>query len=98
RHTRCLSDWSSDVCSSDLEWLAREGYLTFAEPVSKPTAIKDAPIDWARTVAWGDGGYYGRLFLNVKGREPEGTVDPSAYDDLRRSEERRVGNERRAGG
>src|SRR5947199_10224672 len=20
RHTRCLSDWSSDVCSSDLEW------------------------------------------------------------------------------
>src|SRR5262245_65102042 len=22
RHTRCLSDWSSDVCSSDLEHLA----------------------------------------------------------------------------
>src|SRR5947199_3660431 len=22
RHTRCLSDWSSDVCSSDLEFLA----------------------------------------------------------------------------
>ncbi|HMC08257.1 MAG TPA: alkaline phosphatase family protein, partial [Actinomycetota bacterium] len=65
------------------EWLAREGYLTFADPVSKPTAIKDAPIDWARTVAWGDGGYYGRLFLNVKGREPEGAVDPSTYDDLR---------------
>src|ERR1035441_10824545 len=21
RHTRCLSDWSSDVCSSDLQWL-----------------------------------------------------------------------------
>src|SRR5205814_5814953 len=20
RHTRCLSDWSSDVCSSDLDW------------------------------------------------------------------------------
>src|SRR5262245_66223604 len=20
RHTRCLSDWSSDVCSSDLRW------------------------------------------------------------------------------
>src|SRR5437899_12619221 len=20
RHTRCLSDWSSDVCSSDLQW------------------------------------------------------------------------------
>src|SRR5205814_7898123 len=22
RHTRCLSDWSSDVCSSDLWWFA----------------------------------------------------------------------------
>src|SRR5262245_63770054 len=22
RHTRCLSDWSSDVCSSDLAWSA----------------------------------------------------------------------------
>src|SRR5205814_7542366 len=22
RHTRCLSDWSSDVCSSDLKWRA----------------------------------------------------------------------------
>jgi predicted AlkP superfamily phosphohydrolase/phosphomutase len=65
------------------EWLAKEGYLTFSEPVTKPTPIKEAPIDWARTAAWGDGGYYGRLFLNVKGREPDGTVDPSTYDDLR---------------
>ena len=34
--------------------------------------IKDAEIDWSQTLAWGDGGYYGRLFLNVKGREPQG--------------------------
>src|SRR5205814_7731312 len=25
RHTRCLSDWSSDVCSSDLIFLAEAG-------------------------------------------------------------------------
>src|SRR5437899_3704179 len=31
RHTRCLSDWSSDVCSSDL----REGvFLAFQYPVA----------------------------------------------------------------
>jgi predicted AlkP superfamily phosphohydrolase/phosphomutase len=65
------------------EWLVKEGYLTFAEPVTSPTPIKEAPIDWSRTAAWGDGGYYGRLFLNVKDREPEGTVDPTTYDDLR---------------
>src|ERR1035441_10972975 len=27
RHTRCLSDWSSDVCSSDLNWTA--GIISF---------------------------------------------------------------------
>jgi predicted AlkP superfamily phosphohydrolase/phosphomutase len=69
------------VCFND--WLASEGYLRFTEPVSKPTPIAQAPIDWGRTVAWGDGGYYGRLFLNVKGREPEGIVDPSRYDEVR---------------
>src|SRR5205814_7416331 len=25
RHTRCLSDWSSDVCSSDLEYVVKGG-------------------------------------------------------------------------
>ena len=34
-------------------------------------------------MAWGDGGYYGRLFLNVKGREPEGVIEPSRYDEVR---------------
>src|SRR5436853_2114749 len=31
RHTRCLSDWSSDVCSSDLlaELLLERGYEVF---------------------------------------------------------------------
>ena len=39
--------------------------------------IKDVAIDWTSTLAWGDGGYYGRLFLNVKGREPQGVVEPA---------------------
>jgi predicted AlkP superfamily phosphohydrolase/phosphomutase len=65
------------------EWLAREGYLRFDVEPNGPTPIAKARIDWPHTVAWGDGGYYGRLFLNVKGREPEGTVDPSRYDEVR---------------
>src|SRR5205814_6867049 len=27
RHTRCLSDWSSDVCSSDLELSGGRGFV-----------------------------------------------------------------------
>jgi predicted AlkP superfamily phosphohydrolase/phosphomutase len=69
------------VCFND--WLAREGYLRFTEPVTQSTAIAKAPIDWNRTVAWGDGGYYGRLFLNVKGREPNGVVEPARYEEVR---------------
>ncbi|HEX2069990.1 MAG TPA: alkaline phosphatase family protein [Actinomycetota bacterium] len=65
------------------EWLAREGYLRFTENVSDPTPIGKAPIDWGRTMAWGDGGYYGRLFLNVKGREPDGVIEPARYEETR---------------
>jgi predicted AlkP superfamily phosphohydrolase/phosphomutase len=65
------------------DWLMRQGYLAMSEDLAGPTPIAEAPIDWSRTVAWGDGGYYGRLFLNVKGREPEGTVEPSDYERTR---------------
>jgi predicted AlkP superfamily phosphohydrolase/phosphomutase len=65
------------------EWLIREGYLTLASAPAKPTPIGRVAIDWARTRAWGDGGYYGRLFMNVKGREPAGTIAPGDYERVR---------------
>jgi predicted AlkP superfamily phosphohydrolase/phosphomutase len=40
-------------------------------------------IDWERTTAWGEGGYYCRLFLNVAGREPQGLVPPQDYERVR---------------
>jgi predicted AlkP superfamily phosphohydrolase/phosphomutase len=69
------------VCFND--WLVQEGYLTLSERIEGRTPIAKAPIDWSRTAAWGDGGYYGRLFLNVKGREPQGVVDPARYEETR---------------
>ncbi len=65
------------------EWLMREGYLTLKDPPSIPTPIGKVAIDWSRTRAWGDGGYYGRCFMNVRGREPEGTIDPKDYERVR---------------
>ncbi len=68
------------------EWLLREGYLVLRQPpdTSKGAVKFDAlDVDWSRTRAWGDGGYYGRLFLNVAGREPQGCVVPEDYDSLR---------------
>lgn len=67
------------------EWLWRNGYLAFHEdPVEgQITRFDDMKVDWSRTKAWGDGGYYGRVFLNVAGREPEGIVAPEDYEALR---------------
>lgn len=65
------------------DWLMQEGYLSMERPLAEPTPIGKAPIDWRSTVAWGDGGYYARIFLNVKGREPEGVVAPDDYDRVR---------------
>jgi predicted AlkP superfamily phosphohydrolase/phosphomutase len=69
------------ICFND--WLIENGYLVLTEPVSELTPIAKASIDWSRTVAWGDGGYYGRLFLNVAGREPQGVIEPARYEEVR---------------
>jgi predicted AlkP superfamily phosphohydrolase/phosphomutase len=65
------------------EWLRREGYLTLKREPAEPTALTADLVDWKRTAAWGVGGHYCRLFLNVAGREPEGGVTPAEYERLR---------------
>src|SRR5471030_3621 len=47
RHTRCLSDWSSDVCSSDLGCLVGIGSLLVQEDVGEETEQGNmfVPID-----------------------------------------------------
>jgi predicted AlkP superfamily phosphohydrolase/phosphomutase len=65
------------------EWLIQEGFLTLVSQPEKPTPIDKVSIDWGKTKAWGDGGYYGRLFLNVQGREPQGTIPAADYERVR---------------
>ncbi|MGA2875264.1 MAG: alkaline phosphatase family protein [Nitrososphaerales archaeon] len=57
------------------QWLEREGYLTFKTKPATITDLDKAQIDWTRTKAWGWGGYYARIFFNVKGREASGVID-----------------------
>lgn len=65
------------------EWLIKEGYLALAEPPDGVIPIGKAKIDWPGSMAWGEGGYYSRIFMNVKGREPNGAVDPADYHRVR---------------
>jgi len=65
------------------DWLIQEGYLALKQPVTGPTKFDTSNVDWSRTRAWGEGGYYGRCFLNVRGREPQGTIPPDQYEAVR---------------
>jgi predicted AlkP superfamily phosphohydrolase/phosphomutase len=66
------------------EWLIHEGYLVLNNaPPDTASPLDHTMVDWARTRAWAWGGYYGRVFLNVEGREPLGTVAEGDYEDLR---------------
>jgi predicted AlkP superfamily phosphohydrolase/phosphomutase len=65
------------------EWLLQKGYLVLEERPTAPTRFDRLKVDWTRTTAWGEGGYYGRIFLNVKGREPKGTIEPEEYQSVR---------------
>jgi predicted AlkP superfamily phosphohydrolase/phosphomutase len=65
------------------EWLRREGFLTPQREPDGTTTLEKVGVDWSRTIAWGEGGYYSRVFLNVKGREPEGIVEPEDYERVR---------------
>jgi predicted AlkP superfamily phosphohydrolase/phosphomutase len=72
-----------DGCFCINQWLIEKGYLALKTPVpSAGTPIEKAAVDWSRTKAWGAGGYYARIFFNVKGREPEGIVEPQQVPEL----------------
>ena len=64
------------------EWLIREGLMTIRERPASPTPLKAANVDWSRTRAWAEGGYYARVFVNLEGREPQGIVRQRDYDAL----------------
>ncbi len=65
------------------EWLRRHGFLTLTAEPDRTSSLSDVGVDWAHTLAWGEGGYYSRIFLNVEGREPQGAVSAADYDRVR---------------
>lgn len=58
------------------QWLVEEGYLVLTpeHPASGPLLPRH--VDWEKTRAFGDGGYVGRVYLNLRGREPSGCLLP----------------------
>jgi len=48
----------------------QKGYLVLHEPPARSVEARGAEGRLGEDHRLGSGGYYGRLFLNVKGREP----------------------------
>lgn len=65
------------------EWLVREGDLVLHARPHEPTPFPRLDVDWSATRAWGAGGYYARIFLNVEGREPQGAIPAADYEAVR---------------
>jgi predicted AlkP superfamily phosphohydrolase/phosphomutase len=66
------------------QWLYQEGYLVFKDYLTTGQLLSfdKLTVDWEKTTAWGAGGYYGRLWLNVQGREPQGRIPKEDYDKV----------------
>ena len=59
---------------------ARVSRQTRNQVVGKFLSFED--VDWARTIAYSMG-HVGQVYLNLKGREPQGIVEPSEYQAAR---------------
>jgi predicted AlkP superfamily phosphohydrolase/phosphomutase len=65
------------------EWLRTHGYLALkGTPPSPGSSFEDCAVDWTKTLAWGAGGYFARVFFNIRGREPQGVVRPEDVGPL----------------
>jgi len=58
------------------EWLRREGWLVTRAECAEGTRLADADVDWSKTRVWAEGGYYARVFLNLRGELSGGCVAP----------------------
>jgi len=69
------------------EWLIKKGYLFLKEYPKKPVTInrliRENKIDWSKTKVWGNGGYHGKLFFNIKGREPLGVIEKNELNSFK---------------
>jgi predicted AlkP superfamily phosphohydrolase/phosphomutase len=61
------------------QWLIEQGLLVLNETPKDVTSFSKLNVNWSKTKAWSEGGYYARVFFNIEGREPQGTVPSAQY-------------------
>src|SRR5207253_4550211 len=93
RHTRWPRDWSSDVCSSDLENVIATSVVSAFRQLKEFFVKQYLPAGWDQVGIWqlpeGEAMYRFAVRLNT-------TTDMTPREIHERSEERRVGKECRS--
>ena len=64
------------------QWLVDNGYLTLLDSHPKEGPLQVHQVDWPKTKAWADGGYVGRIYFNLRNREPQGWLSPQEAKTL----------------
>lgn len=62
------------------DWMIEAGFMQLSGDIPEPCELREAPVDWPNTKAWGSGGYYARVFMNVQGREQQGCINRADYE------------------
>ncbi|MCW3986414.1 MAG: alkaline phosphatase family protein, partial [Candidatus Bathyarchaeota archaeon] len=65
------------------QWLIEKEYLKLKKTPPRGTSLAKTEVDWPKTQAWGWGGYHARMFFNIKGRDPQGVIEPKNYEKFR---------------
>jgi predicted AlkP superfamily phosphohydrolase/phosphomutase len=66
------------------DWLIKEGYLVLNEPPTEAKRLNLKTVNWSKTKAFALGAYFGRIYFNLEGREPQGIVKKEEYEDLQK--------------
>src|SRR5690606_40869905 len=98
-HTRFSRDWSSDVCSSDLD-IGSDGQPGFGEPAARSAFLPALTDEFAREAArlLRSGRVYFFQLRAMGGAICDTPPEETAFAHRTRSEERRVGKEERSRG
>lgn len=81
-----LKDWGFLAPLGHFSRVSRRISLLTLDAATRKTRSRELPLDWSRTRAYlAHVGIYGFVYINLKGREPNGIVSPEDFESVRDS-------------
>jgi predicted AlkP superfamily phosphohydrolase/phosphomutase len=65
------------------DWLIDRGFLVLQDVGARMAEFDPLLVNWEKTRAWSAGEDCAQVFMNLKGREPQGVIEGSEYETFR---------------